>query len=163
MLGADEGFQRVPPRFLGNVSFSTNRRFAGGGRGCFKTQIRILLISSIPITVDSPAMHLSCWRYCSCFLNGFFGHWRIAPLRASFQLMLGTVQLYHTRKTWKYYFILNSLLLKWNILKLGEDYSLAIMKIELRGRFMVHILNAMVWMFQKNVTISVGKMRIEIT
>lgn len=71
--GAAEGLQHVPPRCYGDGSFSANPRAAGGGRGCFKTQIRILLISSIPITAESPAMHRSCSGYCSCFLNGFFG------------------------------------------------------------------------------------------
>lgn len=45
--GATEGLQHVPPCCRGNRSFSTNPRAAGGGRGCFRTQIRILLISSI--------------------------------------------------------------------------------------------------------------------
>lgn len=78
--GAAEGLQYVPPCCRGNAVFSANRRAAGGGRGCYKAQIRILLISSIPITVESPAMHLSGSRYCSCFLNGFSDSDVCAPL-----------------------------------------------------------------------------------
>lgn len=76
------GLRSVPPRCCGNGCSSTNPSAPVGGIRCFKTQIRILLISSISITAESPAMHRFCSRYCSCFLNDFSDSEVCSPLGA---------------------------------------------------------------------------------